>query len=219
MKTVLLVQSYPGANEAVVRHWPYYVKSGADRIVGVGTDDNGCRWPAGTPVVNIGPNAYIKRGHLPSRLIESVNDGLNCGDFDRIVVIEYDVLFFNPLPADLPPGFNGQLAGGEIKPMKARNFYHSPWVFDRATAIDVVKLGRKLISMGDTEFGNPDFFIGYLCERFPKTLKAHALANCFTQNTLDIPEKIEYARGLVRAGNLVAVHGCKTKEQLDYLIT
>lgn len=218
MKTILAVQSYPGANEAVARHWPYYEASGADVILGIGTEGGGCKWPGKTHHVNIAPNGYITDGHLPQRLIDTIEYALEftTNHDDRIAVIEYDVLFFNPLPP-LCPGFHAQHAGGLLPPMLAKKFYHSPWVFDAATAVRVVKKGNAMLQAGVNERGNPDFFIGLLCEWFD--IPAYGLANCYTQNTLNIPEKIAEARELRRSGRMVAVHGCKTPEQLAYLLT
>lgn len=215
MKTLLAIQGYPGANDAVARHWTYYVNSGADTILGIGTEDGGCKWPPGLLYLNVGPNAYIDRGHLPRRLIETIDVCLKCGYHDRIIVIEYDVLFFKPLP-ELPPGFHGQLAGYNFPPFKCQRFYHSPWVFDHETAREVVARGREMLAAGETEKGNPDMFIGLLVETY--NIPASPLENCFTQNSLDNPAMLEEARQR-RLNGLVAVHGCKTAEQLAHLVS
>ena len=208
---ILAIHTYPGANAAVVRHYPYYENAGADRIIGITTEGGGCQWPT-ADALEIGPDSYVRGSHLCDRLIRTIHACLLL-QASEIIIAQYDKLFFNPIPRPLPEGrvINGT-GGGGIG-FRGSAFYHGPWCMGAETAARVVALGNEMITMGDIEGGWPDRFIGWLAEKNGVPVVTDFFRN-YTQNTIDNPERIEAARQARLAG-VHAIHGIKTKEQLD----
>ena len=211
---LLCIQTYPGANDAVMRHYPYYERAGADKILGVTTIGGGCYWPTAN-VVEIGPNRYVSGSHLCNRLLDTIAAALERGA-SEIIAAEYDTLFFKPLPL-LPPGLTMNRKGGGSDGFKGSAFYHGPWCMEAHTGAKVVEFGREMIKRGDIERGFPDRFIGLLAEQAGITVNESVFTS-YTQNTLDRPEFLEQARQAVKDG-ATAVHGVKTQAQLEAIIT
>lgn len=208
MNVLLLVQSYPGANAIVARHWPHYAASGATRIVGIGTTDGGCRWPKGAESVEIGENLYICREHLPRRLIETFRYGLEHPGWDRCAVIEYDTCFFRRLPENLPPGLTTQLTGFQAPGSTCTRFYHNPWIADRDTAERILLCGLEMIAFGDIQGGSPDTFLGRMCEKYSIPTDVTSL-QYYSQNCIHPGSQwVQDARRARLAGAHV-IHGIK----------
>ena len=224
---ILLVQSYPGANEAFERHYSYYLKSGADRIVGIGTTDGGCKFPEGCESTIIGKNSYINGSVLPQRLIDTLKYGVTQND-PVICVCEYDTLFFRHLPIErMEHAVAAHYTGGQTWGSKARSFYHGPWVFHREAARRFVECGQDEIDKGicgplNQPHPHPpecstDVFFGYVTERHNFTVQ-DGLWKEFTRNSFDLPGSLEAAREAYRAG-VDVIHGCKTKAELDFILS
>lgn len=219
MKTILAIQSYPGANATVARHLPYYLNAGADMLLGIGTTDGGCVWSNEFDCTcNIGENKYIEGAHLCDRLLRTIEVALSVelGPFDRICVIEYDCLFFKPIPKDLPVGVVMNIAGGPQPHRLGTFYYHCPWIMDSGTASMVLDGGRQCLKDLQFEGGSTDCFIGWVCERF--NIPVHCnLVHTYSKNSLDIPEHLEEARQ-ARIDGAMAIHGVKTPAMLNRLM-
>lgn len=210
---ILAVHSYPGANAGVARHWPYYEKSGADKIIGIGTTDGGCRWPDGVESVEIGRNEYIANSHLPRRLLDTMRFMLLL-PFDRFCIIEWDCLFFAPLPE-----FTGMAAfhaGNQSAGMRAKRYYHVPWCFDFDAGMSFVTKGDEMIGQVSGHECSPDVFFGWVCEA--AGIEVTQPWAGFSRNSLDVPGDLELAREARRAG-VVALHGCKTERDLSFILS
>lgn len=211
----LVVQTYPGANDAVFRHYPYWKKGGADRIVGLVTDDGACKWPTEDMFV-AGPNRYVDGAHLPNRLVQSLEIGIASGA-DDIVVIEYDAVFFKPLPKIVRDGIAMLPTGGSKPGYKCRRYFHNPWQMNAETAKQVIAAAKCMIALGEIENGMPDCFIGRLVDLTDIPTIENAYTR-YTQNTIQSPAQLEDARKAYRAG-VHAMHGIKTKEQLQFIVS
>lgn len=211
---VLAIQTYPGANLAAARHFPFYENAGADRIIGITTEDGGCDWP-GREDIEVGPDCYVSGDHLCRRLLETISACLESGA-DELMVAEYDTLFFRPMPPLFPDGLVMNATGGGGPEFRGLAYYHGPWCMNAVTAQKVVASGRLMLADGDIEHGWPDRFIGRLAERFEIPAVQGFFKN-YSRNCLDTPEYIAEARAAIAAG-AHAVHGVKTVGQLEALL-
>lgn len=208
MSTLLLIHTYPGANETFARHWDYfYRRCGAAHVIGIGTTDGGCKFPDGCASYNIGRNEYAGRG-LIERLVQTFHLASTAGYTD-VCVIEYDTILA-PLEPH-PGGFVTHIAGHQSQGFKSRDYYHTPWWADRQTAARIADCGTRMLREGDIERGFPDRFLGWMFERFG--LGPIVPAKAYSQNSLDRPEFIEGARQALTNGARF-VHGVKTFDQL-----
>jgi hypothetical protein len=210
---LLCIHSYPGANSRIPDFFPYYEKSEADKIIGIGTTDNGCRWPQGVEHVEIGRNSYIDGPVLPQRLMDTMRFMLLL-PFDRFCIIEWDCLFFHPLPE-----FSGMAAfhaGNQSPGMRAHRFYHVPWCFDFEAGSAFIKKADELIQQVSGHECSPDVFFGWACEQagLPVTQPWQG----FSRNSLDCAGDLELAREAYQSG-AVAIHGIKSPMELGYILS
>jgi hypothetical protein len=220
MKTALIIQSYAGANATVARHWPFYKRSGFE-LFGVGRTNTRCEWPEPIPTKDIGEDSYINGDNLPRRLVECFkwyDQDPIFKDFHTAMVIEYDTIFLR-CPPILAIGAAAHRAGPNIPPMKASSFWHNPWWIGKAFVGEFIEKAEALLASGENECGHPDFFFGLVWDMVGwKTVPKH-LEGTFSRNSLDIPADRIMARDRIRAGELWAVHGVKTADQLAEILS
>lgn len=212
MSLLLAVHSYPGANAGVERHFPYYQKSGADNILGIGTLDGKCKWPEGD-FVNIGENLYISKDHLPRRLVDTIRLMLLM-PYERFCIIEWDCLFFSPLPE-----FTGMAAfhaGNRSPGMRAERYWHCPWCFDFDAGTKFVTKAEEMLGQVSGHECSPDVFFGWVCEA--AGIEVTEPWKGFSRNSLDCAGDVELAREARLAG-VMALHGCKTRRDFDYILS
>lgn len=210
---ILAIQTFKGANDTVWRHYPFYEKCGADRIIGITTLGGKCRWPT-LDQYEIGKDSYVDGPHLCERLLDTIDWCLSLRATE-IIVAEYDTLFFREMPKPFPSGLVMNRTGGGGDGFKGAQYYHGPWCMNAETAREVVTVGRDMIMEGEIERGWPDRFIGWLAE-FHKIPVVDGFFQNYTQNALDRPQFLEEARAAILSG-AHAVHGCKTPAQLEYI--
>ncbi len=211
-KSILLcVHSYPGANETILRHQPYFERAGASRIVGIGTTDGGCVFPWES--VNIGDNSYMKLigpdDHLCRLLIDTIRWCLSQPE-DKFIIAEYDTLFLRPFPE-----FSGVTAcktGDRVNGCLAPWFAHNPWGFDRASAPALLQALNDALPLSSYYPNNsPDIFFGLACDM--RSIVPTCNFRMFTRNTLDVPGDLDLA-SQAAADGVHVIHGCKTTEHL-----
>lgn len=210
---LLCIHSYAGANSRIESHWPYYERSGADKIIGIGTTDNGCKWPPGVEHVNIGRDGYISGDHLPRKLLDTIRFMLLL-PYDRFSIIEWDCLFFAPLPE-----FTGMAAfhaGNRSPGMRAQRFHHVPWCFDFDAGMSFLTKGEEMLKHVSGHECSPDVFFGWVCEEAGLPVTQPWVG--FSRNSLDCAGDVELARDAYRNG-VTALHGCKTRRDLDYILS
>lgn len=214
MSVALFIHSFPGANEIVRRHWPYYKKSGWP-VFGVGRTNGNCQWPEKIPVRNIGEDSYISGDNLCRRLVDTFRwfrtDKRFTG-FTHACVIEYDCIFLAPIQVFSAAG---HLAGFKREPMKAMKYYHCPWMLDWQIADMFIAQADILIRRGDVEYGNPDFFFGYVLQSIG--IQISHFPESYSRNTIDNGFMTEEAVGLAKSGKIKVLHGVKTKKCFDLL--
>lgn len=213
MNLLLAIHSHPGANARIPVHFPYYEKSGASKILGIGTLGGKCQWPEGVEHYDIGEDSYISGNHLPRKLLDTMRFMLLL-PYDRFVLIEWDCLFFQPMPE-----FTGMVAfhaGNRSPGMKAERFYHCPWGWDFETGSAFVKKGDEMIPQVEGHECSPDVFFGWVCEAagIPVTQPWTG----FSRNSLDCAGDVELARD-ARLNGAMALHGVKTRRDLDYVMS
>lgn len=202
---LLCIHSYPGANETFERHFPWYNKSGATRIVGVGTTDGKCKFPCDWII--LGENSYMKlKGHddhLCRRLIDTLKWCLTQPE-ERFIIAEYDTIFLKKIPK-----FKGVCAvktGGKVNGSIADSFYHNPWLVDREAAPELIRAMEEVLPLsGEYPNNSPDIFFGLAVER--AQIKVTAPFKLFTRNTIDSLEAIDEA--CEAALEVHAIHGVK----------
>lgn len=221
MKPVVAILSHSGANATVQRHWPLYLNCGCD-IVGIGRTDTHCQWPAESGQfigsMDIGQESYAKGDNHICRFLELVEWFLTDAmmkSYTHLVVIEYDGVFFAPVPKLKINTFYGKLAGGKSDGFLGSMYIHTPWCMDRLCAGNVLKHGRAMLKAGLIEQGFLDRWFGLMIDLYDLQWRDTG-AGTYTHNTLDTPEKIAEAGRAVAEGAWY-VHGLKTAEQLRKL--
>ena len=211
---LLAVQSYPGANGTVARHYPYWLNAGASRIVGIATAGGGCEFPNGMDSVEIGINCYIKGTVLGRRLLDSIAWMLTQPE-NWFALIEYDTIFLREIP-EPEPGTTMFHAGSYRLNGIDIVFYHNPWIMDRGTAERLLAAGERVLRDGRDFLSSPDVFMGWMARE--SRVPVHQF-RMYTRNTLgDLPNDIAEARQAVK-DEVVAIHGIKTKEILDRILS
>lgn len=210
---LLCVHSHPGANHRIETHWPYYEKSGADKIIGIGTTDNRCKWPDGVETANIGRDGYIDGQHLPKKLIDTMRFMLLL-PYDRFCLIEWDCLFFKPLPEFT--GMVGFHAGNRMGDMRTEHFHHCPWGWDFDAGMSFVTKADELLPQVSGHECSPDIFFSWVCQEagLPVTQPWEG----FSRNSLDCAGDLELARNAYLSG-VMALHGVKGRRELDYVLS
>lgn len=216
MSFLLAIHSYGGANETVARHWPYFERAEASRIVGIGTVKHDCVFPDGIESVEIGDGLYLHAENLCMRLLETLSWFLTQPE-NYFICAEYDVLFFNKINPF--SGVCSDRTGGKTWGSKGNWFGHSPWCIDRDSAYPVINEMVRIIHEGHCGYGtpesSPDVFWGWACERAGVPIK-HDHFRLFTRNCFDIPGDLELARQAYRDG-CDCLHGCKSAKELEFI--
>lgn len=211
---LLAVQAYPACSHRLEAHWPFYEKAGADLIIGIGTDGGGCKWPkACTEHVEVGADCYISNSHLPKRLIDTMRFML-CLNFERFCIIEWDCLFFQPLP--VIEGLAAFHAGNQLDGMRTQKFYHTPWCFDVESGNAFLKKADELLPLVSGHECSPDVFFGWVCQE--AGLPVAQPWTGFTRNTIESAADAELARDAYRNGAM-AIHGIKSRATLDHVMS
>lgn len=212
MSTVAYIHSYPGATETLKLLWPGFKLLGWP-LIGVETVDGEHEWPEPVKTITIGINKpwHMDKRSLPTRLINTLGHFL-AGDHKRCCILEYDTLILGPLMFD-GKGLVTHLAGGQLPEAECRQFFHTPWVFERPTAAKVIVKGTELIYNGTCDrgpHGSPDVFMGLVIEQLGLPWEE---SGTFSANTIEGPF-VEPARAAYRAGCKL-FHGVKTREQME----
>jgi hypothetical protein len=221
-----LIQTYPNGSQALLRHWEFFKRSGAEEIWVIVTEDGICEVPEGVVTFKVGRDSYINGHVLPERLINTLEVGL-ASDHNFIMCCEYDVIFQNAIRyKEMTEDAASCRAGSQTWWSKAKSFYHNPWLFQREFASKFVEEGRKVIAEGcctrnpgeaSTPESSPDVFFGYVCERLNQTVQTDLWTE-FSQNSFDIPGTLELAREAYLHG-VDVIHGIKTERELHYVLT
>ncbi len=216
MNTVAYIHSYPGAASTLAMLWPGFKLLGLP-LIGVDCEDEPTVWPEPIPVIAVGINAYATEDphNLPCRLVLTLKHFLST-EYEQCVVVEYDTLIVKPFPG-YPPGFVAHRAGGKHPQSEASQFFHTPWIFDRAAAATCVLVGAEIIADGTLLRGgrgvhaSPDMFLGLIVDRcgLPWTE-----SGTFSRNTIDSPEHVDAAREAIARGTWM-LHGIKNRAQLE----
>lgn len=216
MSTLLAIHSYPGANDTLARHWPYFLKAEADGIIGIGTRGGGCVFPC--PSVTIGNNEYMNGPNLCYRLIDTLVFMLST-KYSHFCIAEYDTVFFSQIPKF--KGVAAHRAGGKTFESPSSFFIHNPWMIDRESASKIVACGMGMLDRGACAYGtaesSPDVFLAWVCESLEIPVKFNAMKE-HSQNSYDIAGSLEAARDAYRAG-LDCIHGIKHAHELEFITT
>lgn len=216
MSLLLAIHSFPGANAALQRHWPYFERAGADDIWVIGTDNAGTWFPPEAGYREIGENKYIDAAHLPTRLVDTFAAMLQ-SPHSHLAIAEYDTLIFHRLRWEaMEHGAAAHLAcNGQVY-----NCYHNPWILHREVAAKFVEEGRKVITEGlcgyGTEPSSPDCFFGLVACRMQQPVQTDLIKE-FSRNSFDCEGDLDRAREAYRSG-MDALHGVKKAEELEYIL-
>lgn len=221
---LLLIQTYTQARDTLLRHWEFFKGSGANEIHVITTEDDTQDYPATT--IHLGKNSYIDGSHLPTRLVETVQWGLNSAH-DHILVAEYDVLFLCPIRYKaMEHGVASHRAGSKTWNSLANSFYHPPWLFKREVAEKFVEVGKQVIAKGvctrnrgepSTPESSPDVFFGYVTEIMEQPVQEDLWTE-YSQHTIgEFKGQLEQARE-ARKNGVTCIHGVKTKEAFNYIM-
>jgi len=161
---VLVVRSHPGANDVCFRHYPYWKRIGFSRIIGVGTDDNGCKFPEGMESANIGKSSYCNINAI-TRILDIIKFFLDQPDWDSMALSEYDVLILKPLPEPIENKLYACVAGYEQKGLLCKEFLTAPYVANRSTWKHILEGGIECLHSKETEQGHTDCFISWVIEK------------------------------------------------------
>lgn len=225
MSTLLAIMSYPGGNDALNRHWPYFLRQGADWYYVISTEGDNTEPPQNAVKLNIGRDCYIESAHLPQRMLDAITELLRF-PWTVLILAEYDCLFLHRIRVEaIEHGIAAHYAGGQTWNSKAKAFYHPPWVFLREAAMRFVEVGQEAINEGvcgqksrealAAPEGSPDVFLGYCAERYDMPIQRD-LWQEYSRNSLDIPEHLNEARKAY-LDNVDILHGVKRASELAYI--
>ncbi len=201
----LAVLTCQSATEPAQRHWPSW-RAHFEDVVFITTIDSNCWVPEGIEEWRIGRDQYNDRDrpteNLCRRTVNVLKRFLET-HHQQIVIIEYDVFIFRkPEPVK---EFSGTLF---------EKFIHCPWQFSRNFAKQYVKVAESLLRQGMISGGWPDQHVRAVVDILaPEITYNHN----YTKNTLDHAWMIEEARLHICKG-AYAIHGVKSKEQLEALL-
>jgi hypothetical protein len=168
--------------------------------------------------VVVGTNSYIKGDNLPRRILDTAAYLLSQPNWREAAIIEHDTVVFKQIPSVLnEDGLHAHLAGYWVPGFKAKKYFHNAWVCNRGSWDLILKRGRQMIYEADYERGFPDYFLGWLCERFNIPTYDKTFYE-YSQNTIQGPVALAQAREAYRAGCHV-IHGIKNKATLDYIVS
>lgn len=215
-RTLVGIFSHAEAKPLVDLLWPYYTLAdcpiwGIGRI-GQQSNFTGKRvWKATV----IGTPGYARDGNLCQRLVDAAAIFLGMEEFTHLCLIESDAIFTRSLAeVEHPGGIVTFQAGGPSEGFRSSAYYHTPWWFDKETALKIVTTGTELLARGWNEEGFPDRFVGLICDAH-KGIEIHQ-SNTFSMNALDTPERIGAALSAMDR-HCFYVHGVKNAGQLDKL--
>ena len=217
MKTLLLIQAHSSVADTLRMHWPWFKGSGLD-ICGVACDNRVDLWPEPVPMIDLGPDRGRGGDHLCRNFVETWRKWLHDArfkEYEAACIVEYDCLFTKAFP-EFAGGIAATFAGGPYPNLKANQFYHPPWIADRASAQKIVEHGTQMLKEGDIEQGYTDFFLGRMKDRFG--LEIASLPGVYSRNTMDQQSDQILARSLIKEGRLFMVHGVKTRAQLEAIM-
>lgn len=206
---LMAIHSYEKANPLIERHWQYYLKAGADKIIGITREDTNCWFPRNVPTFPIGKDSYVSGDNLCSRFIDTLDLMLTFSGYSRLVIIEPDVLFYRPLR------FTDGIASHCMEHQsgfKALRYWHAPWCADRTAARAIVAKGREMLRYGENESGYNDQFFGLLIEKLDLVYCQHIPG--FAKNTIDNEDEARTAALACLNNNGVFIHGVKHTETL-----
>lgn len=223
MSMLLLIHSWGGANETVVRHWPYYLNFGAGRVVGVSTEKGDCIWPKGVESFVCGDGEYMNGPNLPRRLMGTILWSLNQPE-EWCACCEYDHLALQPNALEgiteihtKDPTVFCHRTGGQTFDAKVDWFAHAPWIWNKSAARVLVPEMQKIIDEGHCAYGkaesSPDVFWAYACERAKVTV-IHDFFTMHSRNCYDLPGSLEEACDAVAMG-VQFCHGVKHPHELE----
>ena len=214
---LLAIHSYGGANAALCRHWPYFERAGAIRIVGIGTEKHDCLFPEGVESVEIGDGLYMNGPNLCIRLMETISWFLTQPQ-NYLVCAEYDLLFLKPVKPFT--GICADRTGGKTWGSIGSFYSHCPWLIDRDSAYPLVNEMVRILAEGHCQYGtpesSPDVFFGYACERAGLAVN-HDHFRLFTRNCFDVGNDLQLAREAFLCGEYDALHGCKTQREFEFI--
>lgn len=224
MSVMLAIFTCARCSPALLRHWPYFQRQEADWNYII-TTNLFCDTPPGVPTMSVAEDKYIDGAHLPQRLIDTMARLLEL-PWEILILAEYDTLIINRIRTEaMELAVAGHLTGYQTWGSKAKTYYHNPWVMMREPAIKFVAAGQKAIDegvcgqKGPNAYGapesSPDVFFGYVCETAGIKVQPN-LWNEYTRNSFDHPGHLDEARAAYRAG-VDVIHGCKSKEELDFI--
>lgn len=211
MKVLLAVFTCAKCSPALLRHWPYFLNQKADEYCIITTENKPCATPKGVFTLPVGVDNYINGAHLPRRMVNAISALLK-QDWDRLILAEYDTIFFKPIPV-----MTSYCAAHVAGFYPESTFYHNPWMFSREMAEPFVKKGNErlpLIQDGSRE-ASPDVFFGVVTKE--ACIWVDSPWKEFSRNTLENPGDLDLARACYRDGYHV-IHGVKTKEELEYIL-
>jgi hypothetical protein len=220
MKTLVAILGHQGANATILRHWPFYERSGRD-LAGVGRVDKPVSWPQTSSFIgsfNIGQDGGAGGPNHLERLLNLYKlflTDLSGLGYTDICVIEYDGIFLRPLP-DHPGGLATTVGGyGDGVGFAPCPYFHTPWWVDVETAGAIVEYGERMLGMKIYEGGFVDRWLGLMVELYKLPWNSFP---SFSVNSLDHPVYMKAARDAIARG-AAYVHGVKTEQQLRELIS
>lgn len=211
-KFILAIQSYPGGNQALERHMPFFkLAANGNRIAIITTNGGGCMVPAECEEVEIGDNSYISGDKLPRRLL-GILEWFVAQPENLLCICEYDVL----LPMEIKPWEGSRLspAGGKLPNARASSFFHCPQFVDKEAAKRLIPQMHGIIAEGacNGPEASPDVFLSYAVDRAGVLYKTFDM---FTRNTIQSKEDKEKARAAFRKGQ--PIHGVKDAATFEFI--
>lgn len=211
---LILVQAHGAVERALVRHWPWLMKSGCDIMATSPEDDplKGVRGPLlGKVIAGDASNLY----RLQERAVMAFEMCLERLQlrYSSVMLLHYDCVFLGAVPMRVPKGLETFRYRSSYKQFKADWKCGPPWWFSWE-ALEKFTAGAKARPV-DYEQGYLDHWIPAICEEFNVPVVQTDLIS-YSCSSLTEPSRVE-AEESIRTGHPL-VHGVKSVEDLKWVL-
>lgn len=213
---LLAIHTFPAANAALKRHWPYFDAQQADEVWIIGTTTGDIWVPDGAKLVRIAEDRYMDGKHLPRRLCDTF-DQMSMTDHTHLMVVEYDTLIFKPIRWQAMEHAAASHVAGHLPQC---SYCHNPWLMMSEAAKRFVEIGREAIEKGVCPYGShessPDVFWALMMQWMEQPVQ-NDLWREFSRNSLDCAGDLDRAKAAYLDG-MDVIHGIKKLEELEYIL-
>lgn len=197
--------------ETLNRHWVYYCATGIP-IIGVTPSDEPASFKEGVPVIYAGKAGH----HGPDAIarLQNAYRALLQTPYMNFALLEYDCVIFREDIVFPVEGIMSNIMFSNDPAFQEKKFPHGMWTMSRHTMSMLLRTMEEHPEVAESGMG--DRYIAVIA-RLAGVPLLHE-PKSYSRNSLDKPEFIVQAREALKNG-AKWIHGIKTKEQLDAVLS